>query len=61
MINNQVRTDRPSYTLRAINRGEGEGIVLLTVQSADVLLDLDVVDVLSFPTADIKQMKLKTQ
>lgn len=61
MINNQVRTDRPSYTLRPINRGEGEGVVLLTVQSADVLLDLDVVDVLSFPTADIKQMRLKTQ
>ena len=61
MINNQVRADKPSYTLRPINRGEGEGVVLLTVQSADVLLDLDVVDVLSFPTADIKQMRLKTQ
>ena len=50
-----------SYSLRAINRSHGEAVVLLTIERADVLLDLDVVDVLSFPTADIKQMKLKTQ
>ena len=54
---NQVRAGGPSYTLRPINRSDGEGVVLLAIQSTDVLLDLDVVNILSFPIPDIKQMK----
>ena len=55
---NQVRAGGPSYTLRPINRSEAEGVVLLAIQSTDLLLDLDVVNILSFPIPDIKQMKL---
>ena len=49
--NNQVRSGLAGKThgLRAVNRSEGDGVVLLAVQSADVLLQLDVVNVLSFP------------
>ena len=39
-----------SYSLRAINRSHGETVVLLTIERADVLLDLDVVNILSLPT-----------
>ena len=61
--NNQVRSGLAGKThgLWAVNRSDGDGVVLLAVQGADLLLELDVVDVLSFPRqeSDIKQMKLR--
>ena len=48
-------SERLSHHLRPINRGDRHDVGLLSTESTDLLLQLDVVNILSLPT-DISQL-----